>query len=64
MKRLILSFAMLAVVLSFGAGCATSKHEEATQPAVAAPAPAPAPPEVVTPPVSLPPEETKPPSGM
>lgn len=64
MKRLILSFAMLTVVLSLGTGCATSKHKEAGQPAVAAPAPAPAPPEVVTPPVTLPPEENMPPSNM
>ena len=66
MKRLILPFAMLSAVLLFGGGCATSKHEELSQPAAVTttPAPAPAPPEVVTPPVSLPPEETPPPSGM
>lgn len=61
MKRLVLPFAILSTVLFIGAGCATSKHEEAQQPAAvtSAPSPAPAQPEVVTPPVSLPPEESK-----
>ena len=65
MKRLFLTFAMVSAAVVLGMGCATTKQEksQAPAPSKAPPAAASQQPEIVTPPVTLPPDQTAPPSG-
>ena len=70
MKRLFLTFATLSAVVVLGMGCATTKQEKSqpaagvsSTPSTTSPAVTPAQPEIVTPPVTLPPEQQPSPSS-